>query len=138
MDFHQATLADTAVLARMNQWLIRDEGHRNPMSLAQLEERMRGWLSGQYQAFIFGEAGEPYGYVLYRREAEWVYISQLWVDARFRRRGVGRAAISWMIENHWTKTPRLRMEVLVHNVRGLAFWRAIGFADYALTLEREL
>jgi hypothetical protein len=31
----------------------------------------------------------------------------------------------------------VRVEVLVGNADGLAFWRAVGFRDYALTLEAD-
>lgn len=33
---------------------------------------------------------------------------------------------------------RLRIEVLVGNTSGLAFWRAMGFDEYALTMEMAL
>lgn len=36
--------------------LIQDEGHRNRMTVAELEQRMRGWIAGEYRAVIF-EAG---------------------------------------------------------------------------------
>jgi hypothetical protein len=31
----------------------------------------------------------------------------------------------------------VRVDVLVGNAAGVAFWRAVGFADYAVTLEWE-
>jgi ribonuclease HI len=38
----------------MNYQLIHDEGHRNPMTIQELEERMRAWLaSGEYEAVLF-------------------------------------------------------------------------------------
>jgi len=48
MTFRPATLDDCALLARLNHELIRDEGHRNPMTVPQLEQRMRGWISGDF------------------------------------------------------------------------------------------
>lgn len=36
--------------------LIGNEGHRNPMSRAQLRERMKGWIGGDYHAAIFSSA----------------------------------------------------------------------------------
>ncbi len=38
IDCRHAGPQDVALLAQMNR-LIRDEGHRNPMTLAELEER---------------------------------------------------------------------------------------------------
>ena len=44
---------DVAVLGELNHQLIRDEGHRNPMTVPELEERMRGWIeSSAYRAVI--------------------------------------------------------------------------------------
>ncbi len=40
-----ATVTDVSQLARLNQQLIRDEGHRNSMSLEQLE-RAHGFVAG--------------------------------------------------------------------------------------------
>ena len=38
-------------------------------------------------------------------------------------------------EEVWPEGARVTVEVLVHNRVGVAFWRALGFQDYALTLE---
>ncbi len=40
-----ASVEDCSMLAAWNYQLIRDEGHRNPMDIFELEERMRGWLA---------------------------------------------------------------------------------------------
>ena len=53
------TESDLNLLAEWNHQLIRDEGHRNPMTIAQLRERMRGWLAGEYKAVLFDKAAEP-------------------------------------------------------------------------------
>jgi len=46
--YRRATLEDASVLAPMNAQLIRDEGHRNSMTVPQLSERMVLWLGGEY------------------------------------------------------------------------------------------
>jgi hypothetical protein len=54
MQYRVASAEDYSTLATLNAQLIQDEGDRNPMSVAQLEERMRGWLtSGEYQAILW-------------------------------------------------------------------------------------
>jgi len=45
MTFRFATQADCPLLAELNHQLIRDEGHRNRMSVAELEQRLSGWLN---------------------------------------------------------------------------------------------
>jgi len=136
MEYRRATAADVPALAAMNRQLIRDEGHRNPMTVAELADRMAGWLAGEYEAVLFEEGGSPVGYALYRRQPEYVYLRHLFVRPEDRRRGVGRAAVGWLRRHAWAGG-RVRVEVLVGNAAGVAFWRALGFADYGLTLELE-
>ncbi len=132
-----ATIADAAALAGMNQQLIRDEGHRNRMTLEQLTQRMMGFLTGEYKAVIFEQDDAQTGYALYKREPEWVYLRQFFVKPDYRRRGIGREALGWLRANAWSECPRVRIEVLVGNAGGIAFWHAVGFADYCLTMELE-
>ncbi len=134
MDYRMASASDAAALAKMNLLLIRDEGHRNRMSVAELEIRMAEWLAGEYSAVLFEETGQLVGYALYRSEAEYIYLRHFFVQPECRRRGIGRAALRWLHEHAWGNG-RVRVEVLVSNTSGIAFWRAAGFADYCLTLE---
>lgn len=131
-----AAVADLHLLAELNAALIRDEGHRNSMSVADLASRMEKWLAGPYQAHLIEVAGETAGYVLARPEIPHVYIRQFFIAPPFRRQGRGRAALNWMIRNVWQESPRLRLDVLTENERGIAFWRAMGFTDYCLTMEK--
>jgi hypothetical protein len=98
VDYRRATPADAGRLAALNWQLIRDEGHRNLMSVSQLEGRMTGWLAGEYEAFLFEDSGETLGYVLFRRDPEFVYVRQFFIRAGSRRLGVGRGAVEWLVE----------------------------------------
>lgn len=40
MRYRKATQTDIPLLAELNHQLIRDEGHRNPLTLSQLEQRL--------------------------------------------------------------------------------------------------
>jgi hypothetical protein len=44
---------NSGILGELNHLLIKDEGHRNSMSIPELVERMRGWLITDYRASIF-------------------------------------------------------------------------------------
>lgn len=129
-----ATSADCLLLAELNQQLIRDEGHRNPMTLLELEERMRGWLAGEYAAVVFEVDGSVAAYALYADRGDHIYLRQLFVVCDRRRTGIGRQAIEALRARIW-QPKRLVVEVLVGNLAAVEFWRAVGFVDYALTLE---
>jgi ribosomal protein S18 acetylase RimI-like enzyme len=135
MNYRSATSSDASLLAAMNQHLIRDEHHRNPMNLGELEQRMAGWLQGEYRAVVFEREDEPAGYALFRVEPDYVYLRQFFVKPDMRRQGIGRAAIDWLVKNVWNEIRRVRLEVLVENKSAIEFWRAIGFRDYAVTME---
>jgi GNAT superfamily N-acetyltransferase len=131
-----ATAADAPALAQMNRQLVRDEGHRNRMPVNELEQRMRSWLDGEYQAVVFEDEQGAAGYALYKREAEWVYVRQFFVQSERRRQGIGRAALAWLRENSWRESAGIRLDVLIGNAGGIQFWRSMGFEDYCITMER--
>jgi predicted acetyltransferase len=135
VNFRRATLDDCALLAELNHQLIRDEGHRNKMTVAELEQRMRGWLQTEYAAVIFEERGEVVAYALYREEPEELYLRQLFVVRNRRREGIGRKAMEMLRAQIWPKDKRLTVSVLMKNEAAVAFWRAVGYKDYSLTLE---
>jgi GNAT superfamily N-acetyltransferase len=135
LQFRHATLADCPLLAEMNHQLIRDEGHRNKMTVLQLEQRMKRWLQSEYVAVIFEDRGEIVAHALYHEDSEELYLRQLFVVRNRRRQGIGRAAIEILQNEIWPKDKRLTVSVLVHNPTATAFWRAVGYHDYCLTLE---
>lgn len=125
------------MLAPLNAQLIRDEGHRNPMSVAELEQRMVGWLRGEYEAALFELGSQIAGYALFRRDPEHIYLRQLFVVPALRRRGIGRSALAWLWAHAWKDTQRLRIDVLLGNASAQAFWHAVGFKDYCVVMEME-
>ncbi len=138
MEGRFATADDAASLAEMNKQLIADEGHRNPMDVEQLTDRMRGWLEGQYNAAIFEQNGEAVGYALWRPEDGGYYLRQFFISRRHRRQGLGRWGIDWLRDKAWADASHVSLEVLVGNRQGIEFWRSVGFADYCLRMEMDL
>jgi ribosomal protein S18 acetylase RimI-like enzyme len=136
MQWHLADASDVSSLAEMNQHLISDEGHRNPMGAEQLRERMARWLATEYRAVIFERDGERVAYALYRTdEQERVHLRQFFVARPFRRRGVGREAFRLFRAEVIPSDRRVVLEVLITNSAARAFWDAVGFREYAVTLE---
>jgi len=135
MNYRRAGAEDCALLAELNHQLIRDEGHRNPMTIPELAHRMKRWLEREYTGLLFEEGKEVVAYALFREDPEEVYLRQLFVVRSRRRQGVGREAVRILRGEIWPKNKRLTVDVLVANKGGVAFWRAVGYRDYGLTLE---
>jgi hypothetical protein len=136
MHFRAATLDDCAPLAELNHQLIRDEGHQNQMSVSELEQRMRGWMAaGEYRAVIFEQA---YAWSLMP------YTANSWrkfICANSLSRALNVAKESdgkpwkFFAQKIWPPGKRLTVDVLIQNIAAIAFWRAVGYQDYSLTLE---
>lgn len=126
------------MLAELNRQLIEDEGHANPMSVMELENRMRAWLVRPYTAVVFASNGKIIGYALYRSEAAGIFLRQFFICREERRKGHGRAAMDLLFERVWPGGTMVNLEALCANHAGIAFWRSLGFEDYALTLRRRI
>src|SRR5690606_27727113 len=94
------TSDDFPLLARMNRELADDEGHRNPMTVSEMEERfhrfvgIEGW---SVDLFLLGD--EIVGYATHRREtdptdpgSQRVFLRQFYIARHHRRDGLGQAA----------------------------------------------
>ena len=135
LQYRAATSDDVQVLAKLNQQLIEDERHRNPMNLTELEKRMRSMLEGDYTATLFETGERVVAYALWTEQPDWVYLRQFFVARDCRRRGIGAQAVRVLTDEVLPGEKRVRVNVLIGNQPGLEFWRAVGFADYLITLE---
>ncbi len=138
MTFRPAILEDCVLLAELNNQLIRDEGHRNRMTVAELEQRMRGWLAGgEYRAFLVEHDGGAVAYALFRFEPDsGIYLRQFFVRREKRRQGIGSQAVEMLFREVFPARTRVTLEVLAHNEIGRGFWKASGFVSYSVCLER--
>lgn len=84
------------------------------------------------------EAGRPVGFVLARPVApDCVHIGYLYVEPAWRGRGIGRALVLDLLDRAARAGhPVARVDALIRNERGLAFWRGLGFGDFMVTLAR--
>ncbi|MBV9875324.1 MAG: GNAT family N-acetyltransferase [Verrucomicrobia bacterium] len=134
--FHRsASIGDAQALGELNHQLIEDEGHRNPMTVPELVSRMRRWLETDYQASIFEDGSAIVAYALYRYENDHVYLRQFFVQRQKRRSGLGRHCLKILFSQVWPEGKRISVDVLCTNPGGIAFWKAVGFTDYCVTLE---
>ena len=61
-----AAEAELLVLALMNKKLIEVEGSRNPMSVEELQARLRRWLAGDWKVGLFVEQEVVVGCAVYQ------------------------------------------------------------------------
>ncbi|QPC82952.1 GNAT family N-acetyltransferase [Phototrophicus methaneseepsis] len=144
LTYRGATLEDVALLARMNKQLIEDENSRNPMSVEQLEARMKRWLQDSYEAVFIMHGDDVVGYMLYRTiDDEYfpynsnIHIRQYFVMRSWRRRGIGQIAFEQIVSDFFPGESAITLDVLERNPEAKQFWLKLGFAVYHTTLRRE-
>ena len=135
MEVVRAKLTDADILAELNKELIEDEQHPNPMNIAQLTERMRGWLATDYICYMAKEKGSIVAYCLYRDDESHYYMRQLYVDRAHRRKGIATRLLDWLYENVWTDK-KVRLDVLAHNEDAVAFYQRYGFRIGVFRMEK--
>jgi GNAT superfamily N-acetyltransferase len=138
MTHRGATDADIPALAAINRQLVEGESGGG-MSQQRAESRLRRWLAeGDYRAVIFEERGAMVAYALVSTDDESsAYIRQFFVLPEHRGTGVGRRAIELLLREIVPPTARVTLDVLASNPGAHAFWRSVGFTDYAVRMERE-
>ena len=64
-------------------------------------------------------------------------IGDLYVAASHRRRHIGRELVdAFVAAARASGRPRIEVGTLTRDPRAVAFWRALGFEDWQVTLER--
>ena len=141
------TEADLPLLAEMNKRLIADEGSCNPMTTAELQQRMSDWRSNGWEIRLFldNEPKRVVGYAVYQLrsddyfpENKVVYLRQLYVERMMRSQGIGRRALQWLIEHEFLIACKVVIDVLATNPRGYAFWKRMGFEPYYTNMRLEI
>src|ERR1700683_1441017 len=115
MTWRAAHRRDSRLLAELNSHLIADERHRNPMTVPELERRMRSWLEEGYDAVIFEHNGQVAAYALYHSEPEHTHLRHFFVARTPRRQGLGREAFGILRDKIWPSASRLTVSVLTEN-----------------------
>ena len=131
--YRPATVNDVPLLARLNRELIDDEGHRNPMSVSQLEARMRKWLEWEYRIALFEREGRVVAYVLYRPQGGDIFLRHLYVVRDARRQGIATAVMRTLARDVWPSNARIALDVLVGSSGALAFYHTLGFQPFSLS-----
>ena len=121
----RCSIEDISSLALMNKHLIEDEGSDNPMNVEELEDRMRGFLSSDYNAYFFVEDEITIGYALVKHTSSPLYLRQFYIGREYRRKHYGKQAFYMLLD--FMNTTEIDIDVLTDNEIGLKFWRNLGF-----------
>lgn len=134
----EAIQSDIQHLGKLNQQLIKDEGHSNPMDVISLTSRMANWLRlGDYRCFVITDPViDIAGYALFKIIPSGYYLRQLFVCHAYRRQGLASQLLDYLFANVW-QGKEVRLDVLATNHRAIAFYQAYGLTLYCHTFRRE-
>ena len=125
------TQDDIPTLAQLNRMLIEDEKAENNMTILQLEQRMSGFLSSEYNAFFFEADGRCVGYALVNTAKSPLYLRQFFICREDRRMGYGKAAFYAMLDR--LQVHEIDLDVYAWNHRGISFWKSFGFSEFGFS-----
>ena len=94
-----------AELAELNRQLREDEGYPDPMTHAQLVERMTNWLQDGYRCYPACQDGRTAGYCMFRETPRYYQLRHPFVVRHRRRRGIATALLDWMYVHVWSGKP---------------------------------
>ncbi|MDE6742894.1 MAG: GNAT family N-acetyltransferase [Lachnospiraceae bacterium] len=127
MNVRKCELKDVEMLAILNKQLIDDEKSDNPMNVKELEERMKGFLATDYQAYFFEVDDNIVGYALVKTTCTPLYLRQFLIDRKYRKQHYGTEAFRSLME--LLCVDNIDIEVLSWNEAGKRFWESCGFSE---------
>lgn len=127
MNVVKCDLQDIEMLAILNKQLIDDEKSDNLMSVKELEERMKGFLTTDYEAYFFEADENIIGYALVKTACTPLYLRQFLIDRKNRRQHYGTEAFHSLME--YLGAEKIDIEVLPWNEAGKRFWESCGFRE---------
>ncbi len=132
----RATSDDVPLLAEFNRQLDEDEPHPDPLTLSALTERMARWVAtGEYEVLLLRRGARVAGYAAWRPEDRGTYIRHFFICRDQRCQGWGRAAMRLLRRDFFPQDRPIQIEAAIGNAAGIAFWRALGFQDFGLSME---
>jgi ribosomal protein S18 acetylase RimI-like enzyme len=96
-------------------------------------------LVAEEEKKIIGYLMSYVGKYPYRTDIWMAEIENMFVEESYRRKGVGRALVKALLKTlKERKVRRMKVEARCPNEQALQFYKAVGFSDFNLILEREV
>lgn len=125
----ECNVDDIEILGYMNKQLIEDEKSKNPMTIAELNERMKNFLEEEYNGYFFMNNEIVVGYALIKHTVTPLYLRQFFIKREFRNQHYGIQAFEEL--KRYLNVDCMDIEVLSTNDIGKAFWKKCGFKEYS-------
>lgn len=125
MMIQKCAFEDCPFLSLMNKQLIEDEKSDNPMTIPQLEQRMQGFLGGEYEAYYLKDQDTVLGYALVKTSSSPKYLRQFFIRPEYRRKGFGTLFFHQLMDA--LKEEEIDIEVFTWNQHAKMFWESLGF-----------
>ena len=132
MQIKKCAIEDCYQLAEMNQRLIEDEKSHNPMTIEELQNRMKDFLDGEYSAYFFMEENDIIGYALVRHASTPLYLRQFFINREYRQKHHGKQAFQELMA--YLKVETIDIDVLPWNHTGISFWKNCGFEETYISM----
>lgn len=130
MEIRKCDDNDLNLLAKFNKQLIEDENSDNSMNIKQLEERMKVFIKGDYNAYFFLVNEVVVGYALINHTLSPLYLRQFHIEREHRKKGYGKKAFHLLKET--LNVQAMDIEVFTWNEEGRAFWESCGFKERSI------
>jgi hypothetical protein len=133
LSIRPASRYDLPLLARLNRHLIEDERSRNPMTVPELENRLAGWLDGNWSISVATLEQTIVGYAVHQTRPDGYDPTH--TNVYLRQFFIGRAFLSLLRTTQFPPSSTIILDVLATNPAAARFWFCLGFQPYATTLE---
>jgi GNAT superfamily N-acetyltransferase len=138
MKWRFMTARDITGIVDLNRQLQQEEGAA-VMNTHDLATRLAKWLKTDYRGVVFEREAQLVAYALFRdtdpfsEGEDGIFLRQFFVVASERRKGIGRAAFTLLLNEIWPPDKIIFLEALSSNPAGHAFWQSMGFNPHSVT-----
>jgi 8-oxo-dGTP pyrophosphatase MutT (NUDIX family) len=126
---------DLPILASLNRQLQEAEGRPAPPEPQLIAAQLSLRLASDLDAVLVCVGTEPRGYILFRHEAEALWVAEFWMGAGRDAGQIGSAAFSVFLEREGFNHAHVRVRMPSANRRARAFWKGLGFQDHSVTMD---
>lgn len=133
---------DLREVLELNKELLAEQGYGSLLSDAEMKNRLAAWLLEGHKLLLFECDQTLIGYALYLVNdrgtgEEIVYLRHFIIHLPHRRKGLGRAAMTHLLDSVWPPEAMVCVDTRENNCAAIALWQSVGFKIYSHTFARK-